>query len=85
MVMECSKHLDDYQILSEIVSILIPPTALVFKLVVFKLKSRSLLELMKHLDLGEFNYSKELKLLEKEIKFTRLLGNSYQVPFHIHL
>ncbi|KAG5870809.1 hypothetical protein JTB14_005359 [Gonioctena quinquepunctata] len=81
LLVEIFNNFDDYEVLSEHLSLAISPTSYFVKSLIFKLQLVHVQELMSQLELREFNdYPKHLSaVVEKTVKLSRFVGNAYQL------
>nr|XP_023027980.1 odorant receptor 13a-like [Leptinotarsa decemlineata] len=81
LLAELTNHFDDYEILSEHLSITISPTSYLIKLIIFKFKSDAVQHLISSIKLKEFNNCpKHLRdIIEETVKYSKFLGHGYQL------
>ncbi|XP_074037219.1 LOW QUALITY PROTEIN: uncharacterized protein [Leptinotarsa decemlineata] len=81
LLAELPNHFDDYEILSEHLSITISPTSYLIKLIIFKFKSDAVQHLISSIKLKEFNNCpKHLRdIIEETVKYSKFLGHGYQL------
>nr|XP_023022535.1 odorant receptor 13a-like [Leptinotarsa decemlineata] len=80
LLAEFTNHFDDYEILSEHLSITISPVSYLIKMIIFKIKSDAVQNLICSIKLKEFNDCPNhlRNIIEQTVKYSKFLGYVYQ-------